>query len=77
MNDKEKKVMEQKPYVDLPNDVWVEYPLPWVEGRCIPQERINKKDGRWVHEYCYPSPKEAKKNEKGIRKLVRRMLRKM
>ena len=61
MADWQKDVMENGPSIDEeewpPDDVWVPYALPWAEGRCIPEKRVNLKDGRWYTEYRYPKPK--------------------
>ena len=45
-----------------PDDVWVNYPLPWVEGRCIPETRLKLDGERWVREYRYPKPDADEEN---------------
>ena len=42
--------------VDPPDDVWVDYALPWIEGRCIPEKRLKLDGERWVMQYRYPKP---------------------
>ena len=45
-----------------PDNVWVEDYLPWIEGRCIPERRLNLKDGEWVSESRYPAPDPDEEN---------------
>ncbi len=57
MSDSEKKELWP------PDDEWVPYALPWLEGRCIPEKRMNYKDGKWIFEYRYPKPREETDDE--------------
>ena len=42
--------------LDPPDDVWVDYALPWIEGRCIPEKRLKHDGDRWTIQYRYPKP---------------------
>ena len=46
-----------------PDDEWVPFPLPWAEGRCIPEKRMSLKDGEWIIEYRYPKPSKKTDDE--------------
>jgi hypothetical protein len=39
-----------------PDDEWVPFCLPLVEGRCIPERRMSLIGGQFVIEYRYPRP---------------------
>ena len=54
---------------DIPDGVWTEYPLPAVEGRCWPEDRIIFENGRWQRMYRYPVP-----TIKTVSKLIRRIV---
>lgn len=58
---KEQEVKMYQNTTEIPDNVWVSYPLPWVEGRCIPEKRMALKDGKWVMEYRYPEPTKEEK----------------
>ena len=62
---------------DPPDNVWVRYMLPIIEGRCIPESRFSLIEGKWVREWRYPAPiirkkVKLKKFAKGLRVKIKR-----